>query len=244
MSGIRHMMGFMGGFVPASLPNLQWHIKASDGVTTLEDNDLIDSWHDLSDNHYNLLAETGSGHTRATYLPTGFNGSPCVDFTTSDFTFPSALGARFSKVNAFTFCGKFVIDSVAAATQGIFTVSIANDDRFQISITGNTNLNIAYFNGATWVGHQVPGITVGTHYFTFVQQVGVIDPILYLDDQLIVTPGFTSNGSISANGIYVLGSVRGTTTTSQFDGKIVEMFLYNDVKTQFDQLNNYLLNAA
>lgn len=233
-------------FNPLQLTNLQWAIEANNGVTTQENNTSCDSWHDLSNNHFNGIALTTGGHVRAVYLPTGINGLPSIDFNTSDFTYQSTWGAKFSKVNAFTLCGIIEINSLATATQGILTSSIANDNRFQISITGTNNLNFAYFNGASWIGHQVTGITTGIYYFIFQQQPGIMDPILWLNGTNRTTPGFASNGSVAANGIYVIGSVRSTSTVSQFDGEIRSLYLYSDIKDSetVNNLNAFLSNNA
>jgi len=234
-------------FSPASISNLKFWVNVDSSITITDDGlNSIDVLHDLSGQNYNMLAVTGASHIRATYAATGLNSKPAIDFATSDFTFSSTLGALFSKVNAFTIAGTLNIDSTASATQGILTVSIANDDRFQISLTGNTNLNFAYFNGTSWIGHQVTGITAGTYYFVFAQQPGVQNPVLWLNGTQRTTSGFTSNGSIAANGIYVLGSVRETTTTSQFDGKVRDLFFYSDFKSDSDiaSINAYLSSRS
>lgn len=230
------------GVTPASFENLEWWMDANNGPVTLDASTSMDAWADRSDNHLNGLVVTGFSHLRPAYEAIGILNKPDADFATSDIAYTSAWGAFFSKVNAFTLAGHFRVDAVAAATQGILTVSIASDDRFQISITGNTNLNFAYFNGTSWIGHQVTGITAGNYYFVFQQQPGVQDPVLWLNGTKRTTAGFAANGSVAANGIYTLGSVRETSTASQFDGKIAEMFLYSDFKSDEDVavINTYL----
>jgi hypothetical protein len=233
-----------GSFNLQSLPNLQWLIDANDGVTTLEDGTSVDSWHDLSSNYFNGISLTTVGHLRATYLPTGLNSKPAVDFATSDFTFTSAWGAKFSKTVPFTCFGKLRFDSTSSASQGILTTSFDTADRFQISTTSNTQLNFAYWDGAAWAGlrHTIAANT--DYWFVFQQHPGTITPRLWINGVEILTTT-TTNAGISANGIYVLGSIRNTNTTSQFDGKISRFGLTSTIESEsvVSQINSYLASA-
>lgn len=233
-----------GAFSPLSLADLEWYISASNGITTLENETAIDSWHDISPNNYNGIALTTSSHVRPTYLPTGLNGKPCADFANSDFSYEASWGSLFSKNGPITIFGKLRIDSTSAATQGILTTSPATDDRFQISITSNTQLNFAFWNGTAWAGlrHTVAANT--DYYYIFQQHPGTITPRLWINGVEVFTTT-TTNAGVAGNGIYVIGSVRNTSLVSQFDGKISENGLCSRIISDAEvlKLNTYLASA-
>lgn len=233
-----------GAFSLQSLTNLGWLIDANDGVTVLDGGTSVDSWHDLSPNYHNGIALTGFSQVRANYSATGLNGNPCVDFATSDFGYTSAWGSLFSKDGPITVFGKLRVDSTASASQGILTASPDTDDRFQISITSNTQLNFSYWNGSAWAGmrHTIAANT--DYYFVFQQHPGTITPRLWINGTEVLTTS-TTNAGIAGNGIYVVGSIRDTTTGSQFDGKISRFGVTSDIKSDavVQQINNDLAAA-
>lgn len=233
-----------GGFNPINLPNLQFYLTAEEGLTLIDGDTDIDSWHDLSPNNFNGLALTTFSQLRANYSATGLNGNPCADFATSDFAFTSAWGAKLSKTVPFTIFGKKRFDSTASVSQGILTSSPASDDRFQISLTSNTQLNFAYWDGAAWAGlrHTIAANT--DYWFVFQQHVGTITPRLWINGVEILTTT-TTNAGIAGNGIYVIGSIRDTTTGSQFDGKISRLGFSSTIESEavVQQINNYLATA-
>lgn len=231
-------------FSPTQLSDLEFYLTAEDGLTLIDGDTDIDSWHDLSSNYFNGLSLTTFSQLRANYSATGLNGNPCVDFATSDFAFTSAWGAKLSKNVPFTMFGKIRIDSTASASQGILTCSPAADDRFQISITSNTQLNFAYYNGSAWAGMRHTIAAATDYWFVFQQHVGTITPRLWINGVEILTTS-TTNAGIAANGIYIVGSIRDTTTGSQFDGKISRLGFTSAIESEatVEKINNYLSAA-
>lgn len=109
----------------------------SPAITGKSNNDLIDSWSDISGEANNA---TGTGTQRPTYKTNSLRGWPVVSFNGSSNVLTGGKIANISTTNTFIGVGKM--------TEG---GSLKNIGVFFETINGATNYFTAYFNlGASW----------------------------------------------------------------------------------------------
>ena len=232
---VRRRVSAAPAFVPSDLPNLAYWYRRGTGITLNGSN--VSAWNDQSGNARHL--SQGTATNQPAWLASGGpGGGSYIDFDgVDDFL----SGSGFALSGAMTFVAVIKADAISGNANGVFEHSngATHFDFELINYPGYTTYNFAAnYTGDTLVGFN--GLNT-SNYDAFVVTYngsGSSTPANYgiTVDGAAKTVIFSGTVASFSSG-FVLGRRLDTPGTNYFNGQVVEIFGYSDLKSGADLAN-------